>query len=1036
MNRSSIALVLVAQLVSAFVVQAQEIATPSAVQYVWHEQERIQFVCIDPCTWQGREYDDHSTPLEAMLLPELDTDQWCETALSWGAREILFVAKHTGGFCWWRTETTEYCVRNIGWRNGEGDLLVELATSCAKYGLSLGIYVYPGDETWGAGIGSGGRTRDPAKQEAYNEVFRQQLRETLDIAAEHTRVVEVWFDGSCVIEVGDVLREHAPEAVVFQGPHATIRWVGNERGRLARGKAWSSISAADRATGLATAAHSDLAGESWTPLEVNTTLYDHAWFWGPGKEAKRKSLDELMYVYYQSAGQGAVMLLNSTPDTRGLIPDGDVRRYGELGAEIERRFGTPLAQASGRGRALELDFGGPTLVNHVVTMEDYLHGERIRSYLVEGWDGARWAKLAEGTSVGRKRIDVFDDAVVTKVRLRVTEAAAEPLVLDFAAHHVTGFRPAPNEPVRSAWAQCGSWSMGDFEGGVFELEIDLTPHVTEAGQWRVRFEPTSLGSQISIHDEVLLQQGQASTPGILTRVEGELFTYHVNRTAVITEDADIRLRVTLLGSHCDGLVLVRSADSSAWREVPEPERAIDGPALLQGAMVGEVTATTAILQTRLTAASVDDNGDVPGVAGIARFEIGEVELLLADGSPTEWRTAEAAGDFIVKVAVNGLRPNTRHWYRVAFGSDEEHVSYGGLGSFETLAGAEIAEPTRFVVVTGMNYDKFHFHSEGDGKRAYQGSDRHLGYPALKAILELEPDFLVGTGDNVYYDHPKKGRATTEVTMRKKWHEQLVQPRFVDLFAKVPTYWEKDDHDHRFNDCDRSGEKLPSSDLGIRLFREQVPVVDPEDPDAVTYRTFRVSRDLQIWLLEGRDYRSPNASPDDPDKTIWGAAQREWLQTTLLASDATFKIVISPTPLVGPDDRYKKDNHTNLGGFRHEGRAFLTWAADAGLLERGLYFVCGDRHWQYHSIDPTGFEEFSTGALVDANSRLGPKPGAEKSTDREALVRQPYTSREPSGGFLHVVIEPGEGESPPHARFELRDEHGTLLYSADKGWAPK
>ena len=87
------------------------------------------FVCIDPCTWQGREYDNHSTPMEEMKLLKLDTNQWCEAALAWGAKQILFVAKHTGGFCWWRTNTTDYGVKNIAWKEGEGDLLEELARS-------------------------------------------------------------------------------------------------------------------------------------------------------------------------------------------------------------------------------------------------------------------------------------------------------------------------------------------------------------------------------------------------------------------------------------------------------------------------------------------------------------------------------------------------------------------------------------------------------------------------------------------------------------------------------------------------------------------------------------------------------------------------------------------------------------------------------------------------------------------------------------------------------------------------------------------
>ncbi|MCB1124945.1 MAG: hypothetical protein KDM81_00505 [Verrucomicrobiae bacterium] len=52
-----------------------KLARPSPQQYAWHEQERIMFACLDPATWQGREYDNHSTPLSAINPTPLDTDQ-------------------------------------------------------------------------------------------------------------------------------------------------------------------------------------------------------------------------------------------------------------------------------------------------------------------------------------------------------------------------------------------------------------------------------------------------------------------------------------------------------------------------------------------------------------------------------------------------------------------------------------------------------------------------------------------------------------------------------------------------------------------------------------------------------------------------------------------------------------------------------------------------------------------------------------------------------------------------------------------------
>ena len=167
------------------------------------------------------------------------------------------------------------------------------------------------------------------------------------------------------------------------------------------------------------------------------------------------------------------------------------------------------------------------------------------------------------------------------------------------------------------------------------------------------------------------------------------------------------------------------------------------------------------------------------------------------------------------------------------------------------------------------------------------------------MLKLRPDFFVGTGDIVYYDNPMRV-AETVPQLRKCWHEQFRFPRMIEFFRSVPAYWSKDDHDFRFNESDNSTDRLPLPKTGIDMFREQLPLM-ATGSDKPTYRTHRVSKDLQIWLTEGRDYRSPNEMADGPEKSLWGAEQREWLKTTMKASDAKWKILISPTPMVGPDD---------------------------------------------------------------------------------------------------------------------------------------
>jgi alkaline phosphatase D len=451
---------------------------------------------------------------------------------------------------------------------------------------------------------------------------------------------------------------------------------------------------------------------------------------------------------------------------------------------------------------------------------------------------------------------------------------------------------------------------------------------------------------------------------------------------------------------------------------------------IQGEMTGEVTASSAILQSRLTAAKVDETGDVPGAPGFARFIIAD-NVKFNGSATTKWMEAKPSYDYIIKTVVRSLKPGTRYYYRLESGTDKTKTAFGPTRSFRTLYAPDVATKHSFVVVTGMNFNKFH-NGGARSAGAYKGKDKHLGYPALASILKLDPDFFIGTGDNVYYDGPRATSAGTPAQVRKKWHEQFVQPRYVDLFARVPTYWEKDDHDFRYDDCDLTGDMLPTVALGLRAFQEQIPIVDPKDPNAVTYRTHRVGKLLQIWMPENRDYRSPNLSPETPEKTVWGVKQREWIKKTLAESDATFKLFISPTPMVGPDDIHKRDNHTDVGGFRHEGIEFFEWAKKNDLLEKGLYFVCGDRHWQYHSIHPMGFEEFSCGALVDANSRLGMKPGNKKSTDPDAKIKQPYTSNPASGGFLNVVVEPPKKSGGKATlNFDFYNEQGKRLHQVTK-----
>ena len=467
---------------------------------------------------------------------------------------------------------------------------------------------------------------------------------------------------------------------------------------------------------------------------------------------------------------------------------------------------------------------------------------------------------------------------------------------------------------------------------------------------------------------------------------------------------------------------------------PSPPQDAKEPMAGMGIMAGELTHQSVLVQMRLTATDKLVERDVPGAWGVVEFRLN------AKGAQPQLVHAFPHRDFIARAVFKGLEPNTNYTCTTRYGLTKEKLKSGPTLSFRTLPGPNLSRTVRFVVVTGMNYAKFHGDERINRKRhleenntnlpkPYAGPDKHLGYPALATILKKQPDFFVGTGDNVYYDTPDVPRAQTVPELRQKWHEQFIQPRYLDLFAKTPTYWMVDDHDYRVDDGDNSGPFLPLPETGRRILMEQLPYAPFEEPAAKTYRTYRVNQELQVWFPENRFYRSPNAMPDGPGKTIWGEDQKHWLMQSLKASDATYKLLISPTPMIGPDDLRKTDNHCDIGGFRHERDEFFRFLKANGLDQQNFFMICGDRHWQYHALDSTGFEEFSCGALVDANSRLGRAPGDPMSTDPDGLIKQLYTQKERSGGFLMVTC--GEQNGKAQLTFEFFDERGDLLYRHTK-----
>ena len=460
-----------------------------------------------------------------------------------------------------------------------------------------------------------------------------------------------------------------------------------------------------------------------------------------------------------------------------------------------------------------------------------------------------------------------------------------------------------------------------------------------------------------------------------------------------------------------GRTLAQAADA------PEPCQAM-------GTRTGEVTDTTAIVWTRLTAAPKRNNGGVvipkraqdeakrgkgeskvtvpvdqlegacPGAPGRVQLRYGTREDL-SDAKVTEFAVASAENDFICEFKLTGLKPGTVYHYMSELPSPAGVPKETAFrGKFETAPTADSPGNLRFCVMTCQGYaDRGH-------------PDGHGIYPAMTA---LQPQFTCLTGDLVYYDSGDPD-AVTQRLARYHWERMFSLPRLVEFNRNHSTYWLKDDHDTLSND---SGPGAAMGELtfaqGQKIFRQQAPMND----DGPSYRTIRWGRDLQVWFTDGRDFRSKNKSPDGPEKTIWGAEQKAWFKRTVKESTATWKVLVSPTPLVGPDRQNKRDNHANEG-FQHEGDELRAWLK--ANVPDNFFVICGDRHWQYHSVHPeTGVQEFSAGPASDAHA--SGSPGENLKFHKFHRVR---------GGFLSVTLKRDGAKS--RILFEHRDVAGKVVHT--------
>lgn len=449
---------------------------PSENQLRWQDMEMYAFIHYSMNTYTDEEWGFGNERLELFNPQNLDCRQWARVCKQAGMRGIIFTAKHHCGFCMWPSKYTDYSVKNTPWKNGQGDVVRELADACREEGLDFAVYLSPWD-----------RNHADYGRPEYITYFRNQLRELL---TDYGDMFEVWFDGA---NGGDgwygganetrkidrttyyqwpetykMIRELQPKALIWNdgGDRGDLRWVGTEAGNVGETN-WSLLNKEGEVP-YQQLHYGVENGNAWVPGETNTSIRP-GWFYHETENEHVKSLSKLMETYYQSVGRNSTLLLNFPVAPNGRIHPNDSLRGIAFAKMLREVFKNDLARKAGikasdvRGNdkryraqnaidgkkntywatndgvnsaSVTLEFKKPTTFNRFVAEEYIALGQRVKKFSLEAFVDGKWIPLKDAlvdghdglTTIGHRRIVCFPTVTATRLRFTILESKACPLI--------------------------------------------------------------------------------------------------------------------------------------------------------------------------------------------------------------------------------------------------------------------------------------------------------------------------------------------------------------------------------------------------------------------------------------------------------------------------------------------------------------------------------------------------------------------------------------------------------------------------------
>ena len=370
--------------------------------------------------------------------------------------------------------------------------------------------------------------------------------------------------------------------------------------------------------------------------------------------------------------------------------------------------------------------------------------------------------------------------------------------------------------------------------------------------------------------------------------------------------------------------------------------------------VGEVTDTTAMVWVR---------GVTWGEVTVRYEPLGR-SAAVEGGTPAGARgenRVEPSRHLTVKLLLQPLEPGTRYRYNADPNAAET------TGEFVTAPAPTEARPVRFSW-SGDLGSRGHCREPGDG------------YAIFRALAGIASDFFLFVGDTIYADHvcgeakhvpgyDFVARRLADFWAKHRYNRE--DPAVQAYFRRASVYAIWDDHEVR---NDFAGPTEPLMEPGRRAFIDYFPIRPPREEPGRLYRQFRWGALLEVFIVDTRQYRSPNTALDGPGKTMLGATQRRWLVDAVAGSTAVWKVVVSSVSLSVPTGGRAHDSWSNANargvpeehgtGFAVERDAILRALRQRGV--KNLVVLAADVHHaeliRHHPTPEWSFHEFIAGPL--------------------------------------------------------------------------